>query len=88
MERFDEAYQAALEADNQGYLLPSPSEEEGRSWRELNAISWAAFSTSSSPKDDATYRLSALDMDNITNRLKLAMYWLSDIRAEIELTEN
>jgi hypothetical protein len=88
IQRFNEAYQAALEADNQGYLLPSPSAEEGRSWRELNAISWAAFSTSSSTTNDATYRLSALDMDNITNRLKLAMYWLSDLRAEIEQTEN
>jgi hypothetical protein len=55
-----------------------------RSWQELTAISWAAFATGACLADDSTFRLSALDMDCVSNRLQLAVYWLSDVRFEVE----
>ena len=55
-----------------------------RSWQELTAISWAAFATSDCLADDSTYRLSALDMDCVSNRLQLAVFWLSDVRFDVE----
>jgi hypothetical protein len=90
MDRYQAAYESALESDSQGYLLsPSSSSPSGdRSWRELNAVSWAAFATSTCLADDSTFRLSALDMDCVHNRLQLAMYWLSDVRFEVEQTIN
>lgn len=83
--RFLETYEAALDSDRQGYIFKSRSAtKNNRSWRELTAISWAAFSTSSCLAKDETFRLNALGLDNVMNRLKLAMYWLSDVRFEIE----
>jgi hypothetical protein len=70
LERFQEAYDTALEV-----LKPND-------WNELIAMSWAAFSTSDSLANDSTFRLEALNMDCVTNRLKLAMYWLTDVRME------
>jgi hypothetical protein len=55
-----------------------------RSWQELTAISWAAFASGACLADDSTFRLSALDMDCVSNRLQLAVYWLSDVRFEVE----
>jgi hypothetical protein len=91
---FRAAYQEALASDSNGYFLSSsdqhyaPSSSStrhlGRSWRELNALSWAAFSTSSSLVQDEIYRLSALDIDLLTNRLQFAIYWLSDVLLEVE----
>lgn len=111
MRRYQAAYQAALENDSQGYLLPpramstsshatattsSASASSSlsvpvvpvpaapyRSWQELTAISWAAFATGACLADDSTFRLSALDMDCVSNRLQLAVYWLSDVRFEV-----
>lgn len=83
--RFVEAYQAAIESDRQGYLFKDRSAaKNNRSWRELTALSWAAFSTSNDLAKDETYRINALGMDGVVNRLKLALYWLSDVRFEME----
>jgi hypothetical protein len=93
LDGFRAAYQEALACDSNGYFLssrdhhaPSSSRHLGRSWRELNAISWAAYSSSSSLVQDEVYRLSALDIDLITNRLRFATYWLSDVLLEVEQT--
>ena len=53
-------------------------------WDELDAISWAAFSTSESLSLDEVYRLAALDNDCLTNRLQLATYWLSDVLQDVK----
>ena len=93
-DRYREAYYLAFEADTQGYTYSagdtsseccasSLDDETIYTWKGLNAISWAAFSTSESLQQDATYRLAALDNDCITNRLLLATYWLSDLLLEV-----
>lgn len=53
-------------------------EDDGISWKKLNAMSWAAFCTSSGREQDARIRLGALGNDSISDRLLLAKYWLSD----------
>jgi hypothetical protein len=83
-ERYQTAYQQALLCDGQGYnCYPDASSQSmKKSWSEVNAVSWAAFSTGLCLRNDETYRLAALDNDCLTNRLKLATYWLSDVLLE------
>ena len=62
-----------------------------RSWRELAAISFAAYATHEPeelymvrfPKGEAQLRLLALDMTSILKRLSLARYWLTDVRNKV-----
>ena len=96
-DRYREAYYNAFEADTQGYTYSArhttqekcsddfslASAEKKYTWKELNAISWAAFSTSERLQQDSTYRLAALDNDCVTNRLLLATYWLSDLLLDV-----
>jgi len=81
--RFAHAFLDSLESDPNGYVTDCHAEERMLSWREMNAISWAAFCTSLDPSEDETFRLHALDQDRITDRLKLATYWLSDVVQEV-----
>lgn len=97
-DRYRQAYHQALESDTLGYtysardtedrgsLTSSDNMEEASyySWKELNAISWAAFSTSECLQQDEAYRLGALDNDCTTNRLLLATYWLSDVLQDVK----
>lgn len=96
LERFWTAYRRALDSDSLGYIVSDEVEaeagEEGqntsssihtRSWKELNAISWAAYSSSEKLQTDSTYRIAALDNDLMTNRLRLAIYWLRDTLEEL-----
>lgn len=84
-DRFVQAFINSMEADSQGYISNSPPTREGvLSWKEMNAISWAAFSSALTPSEDEMYRLHAMDQDTITDRLKLATYWLSDVVQEVE----
>jgi hypothetical protein len=90
--RYHEAYHAAFQSDSQGYTysqedsLVEESDDVSHlySWKQLNAISWAAFSTSLCLQQDYPYRLAALDNDCITNRLLLASYWLADVLHDIK----
>ena len=87
IDRFRVAMEAAHLVDSQGYHVSSSDrkrceERNLLSWSEINAISWAAFSTSTSLETDKTYRLRAMDFELITNRLQLANYWLSDVLVE------
>jgi hypothetical protein len=89
--RFRRAIRAAHESDCQGYVgsTSSPPRSETTvaktwSWKDVNAISWAAFSSSLTPQMDETYRLHAMDMQLVTNRLQLATFWLSDVLAKAE----
>merc|ERR1712241_106346 len=90
-DRFNLAYRAAMESDSQGYISNDDNnnskegiEQKKLSWKEINAISWAAFSSHATLATDETYRVYAMDMDRITNRLKLATFWLSDVLLETE----
>jgi ribosomal protein S18 acetylase RimI-like enzyme len=68
--RFRRAYEVALATDTQGYQVASATGD--RTPQELTAISWAAFCTELIPEVDATFRIQALDCDNLFDRLKLA----------------
>ena len=83
-DRFAQAFLDSLESDSHGYISSSPTGDGNLTWKEMNAISWGAFCTSLNPSEDETYRLHALDQDRITDRLKLATYWLSDVVQEVE----
>jgi hypothetical protein len=96
LDGFRDACEDALASDSNGCFLSSSNQHHappsssarhlGRSWRELNALSWAAFSTSSSLVQDEICRLSALEMDVLTDRLRFATCWLSDVLLEVEQT--
>jgi hypothetical protein len=83
-DRFAHAYLESLDSDSQGYISNTPLKEGMLSWKQMNAISWAAFSSAVIPSEDETMRLHAFDQDRVTDRLKLASYWLSDICEEVE----
>lgn len=88
-DRFTLAYLDALESDSQGYISNALEEREGLlSWKEMNAISWAAFSSDLISSEEASMRLHAFDQDRITDRLKLASYWLADIFEGVEYGSN
>lgn len=71
--RFRRAYEVALATDTQGYQVPAvAATTTDRTAQELTAISWAAFCTELLPEVDATFRIQALDCDNLFDRLKLA----------------
>ena len=59
-----------------------------RTPRQLSALSWAAFCTEMLPEEDATFRIQALDCDNLFERLKLASHMLRQketaLRAKME----
>jgi len=89
--RYHAAYKAIFQSDSHGYTYTneeSTASEKGSStmytWKQLNAISWAVFSTSQSLQQDYLYRLAALDNDYMTNRLLFASYWLVDVLKDIE----
>ena len=82
--RFAHAYLESLDSDSHGYISNEPMEEGMLSWKEMNAISWAAFSSDLIPSEEGTMRLHAFDQDRVIDRLKLASYWLADILEEVK----
>ncbi|KAG7371766.1 hypothetical protein IV203_017908 [Nitzschia inconspicua] len=77
--RFQQALRDAFQSDSQGYLLLPTTETQGiRSWKELSAFSWAAFSTGTDLPMEETYRLHAMNMNRIATRIQLASFWLAD----------
>jgi len=87
LDRFNTVYNAALSADSQGYHHVPKSSKTSHStpplsWNQINAISWAAFATSDDLEIDEAYRLQAMNYELVSNRLQLAMYWLSDVLVE------
>ncbi|KAL3921321.1 MAG: hypothetical protein SGILL_002809 [Bacillariaceae sp.] len=83
-DRFQKAVRDVYVTDSHGYTMPSMSKPGLRSWKELSAISWAAFSSSSSYQWEETHRLYALDMPRIATRIQLASFWLSDLLVQAE----
>ena len=86
LNRYQCAYDAAMESDTQGYVMSSKLTRTSRqrSWQELAAVSWAIFSTSKSQEDDATFRLNAMNLQSIRDRLDFAMLWLNHVREVVE----
>lgn len=86
LSRYQSAYDAALESDTQGYFMSSTQTRMSRrrSWQELAAVSWAIFSTSKLQEEDATFRLNAMNMQSIPDRLDFAMSWLEHVREVVE----
>ena len=81
--RFRKAYDTALATDTQGYRVTDDTGE--RSAQELTAISWAAFCTDLLPSEDSTYRIQALDSDQLFERLKLASKMLREKKAQLRV---
>lgn len=84
--RFRRAYEVAMATDTQGYTVSSSANrDESLSPRELTAVSWAAFSSELVPSSDATYRIQALDADQLFLRLKLAFQMLREKKAQLRV---
>lgn len=82
--RFQSALREAFQSDSQGYLLREKVRPGIRTWKELAAISWAAFSSSTDFSWEESYRLHAMDMDRVSTRMQLASFWLADKVVEVE----
>jgi hypothetical protein len=74
----------ALETDTQGYFLPSHNVTDTYTPQEMTAISWAAFCTEILPEIDATFRIQALDCDNLFERLKLGNLMLKQKEKQLK----
>lgn len=83
LSRYRQAYEIALSTDTQGYRVTDHC--TGRSARELTAISWAAFCTDILSNEESTYRIQALDSDNLFERLKLASQMLREKKARLRV---
>eukprot|EP00977_Amphora_coffeiformis_P029666 scaffold42170_cov168-Amphora_coffeaeformis.AAC.1 len=83
LSRFHKAYETALATDSQGYRVADDTGD--RSAQELTAISWAAFCTDLLPSEDSTYRIQALDSDQLFERLKLASQMLREKKAQLRV---
>ena len=70
-----------MASDTQGYQI-SRSENGRYTQKELTAISWASFCTDIAAEMNATYRIQALDIDNVLERLKLASHMLIQIESQ------
>jgi hypothetical protein len=92
-EQFQYAFHQALNSDTQGYTmarsstLPSSLSSSSflykglRSVQQLTALSWSAFCISPM---DVSYKLQALDCNDLFDRLKLAAYALRELKQETE----
>jgi len=81
--RFQESLRFALATDNQGYKISSQSDSDKRSLKDLTALSWAYFCSEENDTDILSYRLRALEITDICERLKLARTMMSELRAEL-----
>lgn len=81
--RFRKAYETALAHDTQGYRVTDDTGD--RSARELTAMSWAAFCTDLLPSENSTYRIQALDSNNLFERLKLASQMFREKKAHLRV---
>jgi hypothetical protein len=81
--RFRHAYEVALATDTQGYCVTGNDIATERSPQELSAVSWASFCTGLLAEEEATFRIQALDCDNLFDRLKLASHMLRAKKQEL-----
>lgn len=73
----------AIDTDTQGYALRKQDGVD-RTPQELTSISWAAFCTEVLQEDEATFRIQALDSENLLDRLKLASHMLQERKAQLQ----
>jgi hypothetical protein len=79
-----------MATDTQGYCVSTAaSSKDGttssdRSPQELTALSWASFCTELLPEEDATFKIQALDCDDLFERLKLASHMLRAKKADLK----
>lgn len=74
----------ALATDTQGYSLACTDSSYGKTPQELTAVSWAGFCTDLVPAAFATYRIRALDSDDLFERLKLATQMLKQREGQLK----
>lgn len=87
----ERAFQLAKSTDTQGYRISSSTPESTsssseammRSIQDLTALSWAYFSTDPEPQDLLSYRLRALEIVDLSDRLKLALVMMMDRRSKL-----
>lgn len=82
--KFLESYRDAFAADCQGYKFCSlQNDASQRSFKELTAISWAYFCSELNNSDILSYRLRALEITNLCQRLSLARSMMKELRSEL-----
>jgi hypothetical protein len=72
-----------MATDTQGYCVSSSKDGSDRSPQELTALSWASFCTELLPEEDTTFKIQALDCDDLFERLKLASHMLRAKKADL-----
>ena len=88
--RFRQSYEVAMATDTQGYCVSSTAanstttRSSDRSPQELTALSWASFCTELVPDEDTTFKIQALDCDDLFERLKLASDMLRAKKADLK----
>jgi hypothetical protein len=79
-----------MATDTQGYCVSSSTTSKDgktssdRSPQELTALSWASFCTELLPDEDTTFKIQALDCDDLFERLKLASHMLRAKKADLK----
>lgn len=82
--RFRSAFKTAKATDHQGYIKPLSASRCERSLQDLTAISWAAFCTDEDAQETTTYRIQALDCDELFERLKLGSHMVKEKKENLE----
>ncbi len=80
------AFELAKATDTQGYRISSSSQEQIRSIQDLTALSWAYFSTELDAQESLSYRLRALEIVDLSDRLKLALVMMMERRSKLRAT--
>lgn len=91
---FEKALQTAKSSDTQGYRIvltdsstKTESGNELRSVQELTALSWAYLSQELfNPDDILSYRLRAIELEDVCARLKLALVMMMEHRSKLRET--
>jgi len=94
--RFQRALQHAKASDTQGYKISSSSSASipgaatsgnvVRSVQELTALSWAYFSNDLWSTDILHFRLKALEVDELCERMKVALVMMMEHRSKLKET--
>lgn len=71
--RLKNAFDNAKAADFQGYTLATNVSSTERSIQDLTALSWAYFCCENDPFDVLSFRLRALEINNLNQRLSFAL---------------
>lgn len=89
--RFERALQSAKSYDTQGYKISSNAAESKsgnmiRSLQELTGLSWAYFSNDLWSTEMLHFRLKALEVDELCERMKVALVMMMEHRSKLKQT--